>query len=175
MKLIPESLRRLSRIEWLILAGIVAVLIALLLPALQWASSGDIELPVRVLVFDARSGSPIAGARVGLLRAAPWFDDEYAEHYRDYVAPDVFDGIKEENQGFTNSGGQIVIVYKFRTSASHNRPTPHAHTTWVWAAVQADGFGGALVQLRQESMPTRQLREQQELRIPIGLMQEEKD
>lgn len=175
MKLISKSIRRLTLLEWLVVAGIVVCLIALLLPAAQWASSGDIEAPVRVLVFDAKSATPISGARVGILRGAPWYDDEFAAHYRDYVTPGVFDGIVETNQGVTNTDGQIVIIYKFRTGASHKRPTPHAHTSWVWVAVQADGFGGAVVQLRQESVPTRQLREQKELRLPIGLMPVERD
>jgi hypothetical protein len=175
VNLITKFIRRLTLLEWVVIATIVLLLIALLIPATQWASSGDIELPVRVLVFDAQLAMPITGARVGILRGPPWIDDEFSVHYRKYFAPGIFDGILKTDQGVTDTNGQVVVNYKFRTGASHKRPIPHAHTSWVWAAVQADGFGGAVVQVRQESVPTSQLREQKELRVPIGLIRVETD
>ncbi len=168
---IGRSIRRLTLVEWLAIILIVTVFVALLLPAAQWASSGDIEVPVRVLVFDAASATPIAGARVGIQRAPPWFDEEFLTQYRESL--DLYGDIRDADQEVTSNSGIAVIDYRFRTGASHQRPTPHAHTNWVWVAVQAEGYGGAVIPVRHESLPTPKLREQDELRIPIGLLRSE--
>jgi Tfp pilus assembly protein FimT len=51
-------------IELLAVVAIIAVLIAVIVPATQWASSGSMHLPVNVLVFDADQNLPIANASV---------------------------------------------------------------------------------------------------------------
>lgn len=164
--------RALTRLEWLVIAAIVALLIALLLPPVQWASSGDIDFPVRVLVFDAESSRPIAGAHVALLRVPSWYEEQsdFLKDFDERFTSEFYFSDENPDRGVTDMNGQAVITYKFRTGASHQRPTPHAHTSWVWAAVRAEGYGGAVVQVRQESLPTPQLREQKELRVPISLL-----
>ncbi len=57
--------------ELLLLIAIIAVVVALILPVTKWAASGNIRFPVRVLVFDAVRGRPIANAHVSSEKSHP--------------------------------------------------------------------------------------------------------
>jgi|GEM_PF-6235835 len=65
----------LTRLEWGVLAAIFVCLILLLWPGGKWASSGEIVVPVRVIVFDAertsmrREGANFAGGSVTACRS----------------------------------------------------------------------------------------------------------
>lgn len=164
------GIRRPTLIEFLVIVAIITVLAALLIPPVQWASSGDIDVPVRVFVFDADLAIPIEGAVVGIIRCQPWSSDEFLKDYRDRVPTDVFDAIDESVKGTTSPEGIAVISYRFRTGASHTNPVTWAHTSWYWVAVKAEGYGGAFIPVRHESTPNKKLREDKELRVPVGLM-----
>lgn len=155
--------------EWLAIFAIVAVLIALLLPQVKWVADGDLNLPVKILVFDAVTAKPIADAKVVLFRASPWGDDKFLNEFGEGFTRDLIED-SNQSQAVTDANGEAEIPFRFSTGASHRRPISHAHTSFVWAAVRADGYGGSVVQLRPESVPTQQLRQQKELRVAIGLM-----
>lgn len=165
-----KSLWPSTIIEWLIIIAIIAVTIAILVPEAQWASDGDITIPVRVVVFDAETVTPINGAQVSLFRCPPWTEDEFLKGFRERWSSEQFDADWNLHRGVTDVTGQAVITYKFNTSASNKNPVTRAHTRWVWTAVRANGYGGAAVQLRQESLPTSILREQKGLTVPVGLI-----
>ena len=158
----------LTLVEWLAIVAIIVVLVALLIPPVQWASSGDIEFPVRVRVFDAATAEPIAGARVAVIRG-PHVASEL-ESYRDFFPGDWFDHLTPEKQGLTGADGSAVVVYTFKTGASNRNPTPRAHLGNAWAVVKSKGYGGTAVPVRHNSIPTSELRRQNELLVLIGLL-----
>jgi hypothetical protein len=162
------QIRKPTVIELLVVVATITILLALILPATQWAARGDIRLPVRVLVFDAARGRPIANAHVGIFRAPPIRGLKSFEE-----TPDQYDPrnhVRGEDSGTTGADGAVVIEYEFRTGANHERPTMYAHLTWAWVSVQAEGFGSIVVPVRYESQPTATLRKQTELLISVGLM-----
>ena len=64
---IKRQLAAITNLEWIVIAGIIAVLIALLAPQARWVSDGSIRLPVRVFVFDAADrDTPIANAKIAI-------------------------------------------------------------------------------------------------------------
>jgi len=58
-------------LEWLIIAVVVAILILVLLPGREWASSGTINVPVHVVVFDGKTARPVSGAMAAIIWAPP--------------------------------------------------------------------------------------------------------
>jgi len=163
-----RRLSKLTLLEWLVMLAIIAVVVALIVPAGKWAASGDIRFPVRVFVFDAAHGTPIANARVGIFWAGPWHPSKRLDEQ-----PDQYDPrrrVREEFSGVTVTDGTVVINYEFRTGANYVRPTMYAHVNFAWVHVQADGYGGVVVPVRHDSLPTSTLREQKELIVPVGLM-----
>jgi hypothetical protein len=164
-------IRKLTLIELLVVIAIVAVIVALVLPPVKWAASGSIRFPVRVLVFDAVRGIPIENAHVGIFRAPPLLDLKFLAGEPDTYDPKKF--VRDDDVGTTDASGSVVIDYEFRTGANHERPTSHAHLRWAWVHVQADGYGGVVVPVRHESLPTKTLREQKELLVPVGLTLED--
>ncbi len=160
--------RRPTIIESLLVIAIILLLTAALLPGLKWASSGEIRFPVRVLVFDAIRGMPIANADVKFFRAPPLTDSKSLEAYRDRFDPKTRNS--SGDRSVTDADGAVVIDFKFTTGANHERPTPHAHVRYAWVHVQAEGFGGVVVPVRQDSMSTASLREQKELLVTVGLI-----
>jgi hypothetical protein len=168
--LLPNTL-----IQWLVLIAIVTVVIALLVPPARWASSGDIEIPVRIVVFDAATSEPIEEASVAIVRAMPPMDQadpaEYHEHF--LVA---WERLSEGTIGsMTDTDGSAIIVVQFSTGASHTNPTPRAHLRGHWIIVSAGEYGSVAVPLRYESMTTKSLREQQPLPAYVGLMRHSTD
>lgn len=159
--------QRLTLVELLLVVGTVAVMIALIVQGLKFASSGSLRFPVRVLIFDAERGRPIANANVTIFHAAPLLDSKSLEELRDRF--DARNRMIDDVSGVTDADGTVVINYEFRTSASHNRPAPYAHLRWEWVHVEAKGYGGVVVPVRQDSLPTATLREQKELMVTVGL------
>lgn len=161
-------LQKLTLIELLVLIAIVAVLGALLFAPAKWASSGNIRFPVRVIIFDAVHGKPIADAHVGIFRAAPIRDRKLLEEQPDEYSP--AHRLRDEDTGTTGADGAVVINYEFRTGANHDRPTSHAHLSWAWVYVRAEGYGNVVTPVRYESEPTAILRAQKELLVTVGLI-----
>jgi hypothetical protein len=163
-------MRRPTLIELLVVISVVAVLVALVIPGVKWAASGSMRVPVRVLVFDATHGPPIANASVAIFWAPPLYDLKSLDE-----SPDSYDSthrVRGGGSGVTDSEGAVVINYEFRTGANHERPTMHVHVAWAWVHVKAEGFGGVVVPVRHNSLPTKTLREQKELVVPVGLTPE---
>ncbi len=162
------QLRKPTLVELLVLIAGIGVVVALLLPVPQWASSGSIRFPVRVLVFDAVHGKPIANARVGIFGAAPLTDFKSLEEGNDEYDPKV--RVRDENRGTTDADGAVVIDYEFTTGANYQRPTPNAHLRRAWVHVEAEGYGGIVVPVRYESQPVATLRTRKDLVVSVGLI-----
>ena len=161
-------LRKPTPIELLVLIAIIAVVVALILPATKWAASGNIRFPVRVLVFDAVGGRPIANAHVGIFRAAPLYDLKSLEERPDDYSPR--NRVRDDDSGATSADGAVVINYEFTTGANYERPTMSAHLRWAWVNVKAEGSGNIVVPVRYESQPTATLRTQREILVSVGLI-----
>jgi hypothetical protein len=165
-----SRLRRVTFLEWLIVAATVGIVTALLLPATKWASSGSVNVPVRVVVFDAARSRPIGHARVLLFRAPPYGvvaepenDGKDTNPFHPYgPAGDRF-GLVE---GVTGTDGVAVIQYTIGTGTNHNRPVTRAHVDWMWVEVQAEGYGGVIVPVRHVSVPAADIRKSGELVVP---------
>lgn len=158
--------------DWLVVIAVVAVLIAVLMPPVQWASSGEIKVPVQVQVLDERSGIPVVGAAVALFRSPPP-ESNASRSFEGELPLAIFDG--DENPYLTTSdvNGLATITYPFRTGANHERPESHAHTRWVWVAVRAEKNRDAVVQVRQNSLPTAQLKQLKVLQVSVAAVTEE--
>ena len=165
--LIRRLLRKLSVIEWLVILAVIALLVAIIVPEKVWVASGSIQFPVRVLVFDASRGEPISGARVGIFWAPPLADLTSLETERDTYESKR--RMRDGESATTDANGSAVIEYQFRTGGSNKRPAMHAHVDWTWVHVQAVGYGGVVIPVRHEFLPTKILREQKELVVPVGL------
>ncbi len=167
-----SRLRCPSLIEALVIIIFTAFFVALIVPGTQWASSGSIRYPVRVFVFDVEQRLPIGGANVAIFRASPTVSPESLadpdQGLRQYRA-DNSGPFHYVARGTTGAEGTCVIEYEFRTGANHQRPTRHAHTNYAWIEVKAEEYGTVVVPVRHASMPTKVLREQAELFVPIGL------
>ncbi len=166
---LKERLRRLTLIELLAIVVIIAVLAAILIPPVKWASSGRMQIPVRVLVFDAATVEPILGAQVAVFWAPPVSDEmPLAENHNQYN-PDHLQ-LRDVARGVTRTDGIVVINYEFRTGANDKSPTPKAHLRWAWVEVKAEGYGGVTVPVSYESQPTAQMRKRGELPVTVGLL-----
>lgn len=170
MKSFTSSIRKPTLIEILLIVAIVAVLLGLLLPETQWVADGTIEVPVRVLVFDAGSALPIEHAEVAIFRCGPWLDDEFLKEFREDWTPGMLDDVENPVRAISDAKGEAIITYRFNTSCSNKNPTPRAATSLRWVAVRAPGHGGATVQLRATSTPTAELRANQGLKLAVGLL-----
>lgn len=160
-----RQLRRLTLIELLAVAAVIAVLAAILIPATQWVADGWIEFPVRVFVFDANELTPVANAQITIFRSPPLSSPHVLTENREF-----WDLGGRAAEGVTDKTGSTRIEHQFTTSASHNRPVSHVHVHWAWAKVTADGYGGVVVPVSTESIPTKELRKRTELTVPIGLI-----
>lgn len=151
--------------------AIIVALVAILLPTIQWAASGHIQLPVRVLVFDAVRGRPIANAHVGIFRALPLDDLKSLQGRQDEYRPRKH--VPGDDCVKTSDDGAAVINYEFATGANHERPTMYVHLTDVWVNVAAEGYGSIVVPVRYESAPRATLQKQKEIVVSIGLIRTE--
>ncbi len=166
---ITISFRRPTLTEVLAVIAITLILFAILLPPVKWASSGSIQLPVRIVVFDAAHARPIAGAQVTIVWAPPLADVESIDEYRDRFPANSFGDVAEDDRHLTGTDGTVVVEQEFRTGGSHRRPS-HAHLRWYWVMVLAEGYNGVVIPVRHESQPVAILREQKEIVVPIGLL-----
>lgn len=148
-------------IEWLILTAVITVLIALLLPEVQWASSGFITIPVEVTVFDSESGEPIENASVYIVRSSPGS-----------VKDDLprLGSLASGEGNTTNESGMVTVQCNFSTGANNRRPEPHAHTNFCSLVVGADGYDTVVVPVREHSIPTSILQEKGRLPVRVGLV-----
>jgi hypothetical protein len=165
-----ERLRRLTLIEWLVIIMIITVLAAILIPPVKWASSGRMQIPVRVFVFDAQAARPIARAQVTLFRAPPLTDAKLLSEFPERYDPDQSERLYGVFEGVTGADGMAVIENEFRTGANHEHPITRSHVSWVWVAVKAKGYSSIVVPLRYEDVPTAELRKQGELSVTVGLL-----
>jgi hypothetical protein len=157
-------------LEWLIIAVIIAIIVLLLLPASEWASSGTINVPVHVVVFDGETASPISDAVVAIIWAPPATGDFALERYHEYFSA-AWKSMAAGKMGVsTGPDGSITIDFEFRTGASHVNPEPRAHTRWYWLLVSAEDYGAVAVPLRYDSMTTKSLRQQKSLPAYVGLV-----
>lgn len=150
--------------------ALLTIVVAIVLPEAKWASSGSIKIPVRVFVFDASRGKPIADSRVVIFRAPPLLSERSLAESRELYDPENVERAPITMQGATGDDGMAVIEVEFRTGASHNRPTPYAHLRWGWVYVHADGYGAVVVPVRYESEPMAAVRQQKEFSVSIGLV-----
>lgn len=157
-------------LEWLVIAVIIAILVALVLPDSEWAASGSIVVPVHVVVFDGKTTLPIANAVVGIVRAPPASGDFALDEYREPFSSAWSAMAKGEFGSRTGADGSVTIEFEFPTGASHVNPEPRAHTRWFWLLVSSKEYGAAVVPLRYESIATKSLREQKILRAYVGLL-----
>ena len=169
MRLRPSMALPKTLLEWLIIAVIIAILVALVLPDSEWASSGTIVVPVHVVVFDGGTALPIADAVVGIVRAPPASGDFALDEYREPFSSAWSAMAKGEFGSRTGADGSVTIEFEFPTGASHVNPEPRARTRWYWLLVSSDGYGAAVVPLRYESISTKSLREQRILQAYVGL------
>lgn len=158
--------------EWTVLAVIAVVLAALLVPDAEWASSGTLRMPVRVVVFDAETAAPIAGATVALVRAPPPTAEFELTEYRDRFSWTWLAVDRGEILTRTLTDGCVTIPTAFTTGASHRNPESRAHTRWQWVLVAADGYGRVAIPLRYESMKSNELRREGTLTTAVGLARE---
>lgn len=161
-------LRKPKPTELLLVIAIIVAVVATTLPATKWAASGHIALPVRVLVFDALRGRPIANARVGIFQASPPDDLKALDERPGEYAPKR--QVLVDDSGTTSVGGAVVINHEFTTGANYERPTMQVHFRGVWVNVEAEGYGSIVVPVRYESQPVATLREQKEVLVSVGLM-----
>ncbi|MGQ0634281.1 MAG: hypothetical protein ACT4QC_06710 [Planctomycetaceae bacterium] len=125
---------------------------------------------MRVVVFDAARSKPISNAHVAIFHAPPLLDLTSLETERDLYDPNSH--VRDGDSATTDANGMAVIEYEFRTGANHERPTMYAKVGRAWVHVQAAGYGGVVVPVRHESLPTKTLHEMKELLVPVGLMAE---
>lgn len=162
-----RNARPKTLLEWLILVAVVAILVAIILPGAKWASSGELNVPVVVTVFDATTIMPISKAVVGIVRA-PVVEELLSNEYCENVTLGA--ARLREFGTITNESGKATIVQTFDTGANHNRPVSHAHTASHWVLATAEGYGTVAIPLRYQSIETKKLMSQGHLPAFVGLV-----
>lgn len=169
-KILPKTL-----VEWLVVIVIVAFLAGLLIPPVVWVADGTIEVPVRVVVFDAATARPITNAAVGIVRAPSAEGVIGLEERREVVAMALPAIDLEEFAVRADENGSATIDVTFNTVCSNRNPERRAHTGSFWVIVSADGYGRVVVPLRYQSTPTASLQDQGELPVYVGIAGEKQD
>ncbi|GAB5445111.1 MAG: hypothetical protein Fues2KO_54600 [Fuerstiella sp.] len=167
MKVWLLKARPRTPVEWLAIAAVFAILVAILISETKWASSGSVIIPVDVEVFDAYSATPIEGAFVAIVWAPPATSEFELHEYRDKLS-NGFSAINETGVQ-TNVAGRATIDQQFRTGANHKMPIAHVHTRWYWVLVSAADYGSVSVPLRYESMTSKDLKAMGRLPAYVGL------
>lgn len=162
----------LSGLEKLLLfLAFIAILAALLIPPTKWASSGELKVPVHVLIFDAATQQPLPEATVILFRSSPWYDDEdFLKSLGDHSPKDPEEPFWAPVRGITDARGQVIIPFGFKTGANYERPEPYARPNYVWTRIAAKDYGGAIVQVWPHSVATKELKQQKQIRLAVGLL-----
>lgn len=166
-----------SLIEVLILVTVAATLLSILIPPVRWASSGSREVAVRISVFDAETGLPIEGARIELTtHSSPERSVSEGQWPRFPAGRDRDDSRNEGRK--PSMGGTVAKSAKdgsarvhgtFPTSASHVHPEPHVDLSRGWIIVTSTGYGGAVIPVRHETLPTAVIGHGNEIPVSIGL------
>ncbi len=164
----PKKWYRLSLIEILIVLLIIAILVALLRPGVQQASSGSVVFPVRVFVFDAVHGVPIEGAQVGITHTSGIYslEDKTINLSRWPSSSSESDYLTAK----TDEKGIALIDQKFYTGAGNRHPESSTHLPGAWVLVSAEGFGSMTIPVSNYSKKTARIREQGEIFVSIGLV-----
>lgn len=159
-----------TRLELLVTVLILAILAAILLPAAQWGASGSLDVPVRVMVFDAQQGKPLPFAEVYLFRAGPVVDaNSLREHHVDFQAS--IESLQANGQVvFTDAEGIATFSVSFMTEANHHQPEAYLWSPRPWVYVRAGGFGSSVTPLWYGRQLARPLRQAGEFRVSVGLM-----
>jgi hypothetical protein len=171
----PDRLRwwqKLTRWEILLsIVAVIAVLIALLLPPVQWASDGTRVLPVRVFVFDPDSGQPIPGAKVFLSRGLGMFESTQGPEIAGQFgsSKDWSDLVKPDQQGITNNEGLASVNFEFRVTASNLHPQPKLSPAKCWIRIEAPGYGTAMVTPGSIVVEVQKATEAGGFLVPVGL------
>jgi hypothetical protein len=169
---------RPTLIDLLIVVAIIAVAAAFLLPAVKWASSGSLVVPVQVTVFDVLTAQPIEGASIAIVRGVSTHAEFTLEEYSEYLrwgADPEFSGMSHRHvpRGGSGTNGIATIPVEFNTGASHNHPEARAHTNWYWLIVQAPGYSGVAVPLTDRPHATKDLKSSSTgLQTMVGLISE---
>ncbi len=163
------KLKKPTVMEWLICIVMIAIVIALVVPAQQWAGNGTLRIPVHVLVFDFSTGEAIEGARVSIVRASPPTSADVIRQYPQRFSAASENASQTESTNITGEDGTVVIDHEFRTGASHRSPDFRAHLQGEWVVVAAPGYPSVTVQVRPEPQLTRELRKQGKIDMTIGL------
>lgn len=138
--ILPKTL-----LDWLVVIVIVVILGALLLPPAQWVADGTIDVPVRVVVFDAVTTRPITDAAVAIVGAPSAAGVFGLEQRREVVANTLPAIDREDFSVRTNETGTATIDVKFDTVASNRNPERRAYTGSFWVIVSADQYGRVVV------------------------------
>lgn len=166
-----ERQRRPTLIGVLSVIAVIAVAAAYFTPRTKWASSGEIQVPVRVFVFNAAQARPIPNARVGLQHEAVI---ERELDTGDRVLSASLDELPNVDLGTTGADGVVTISHGFRTEANYKRPDPQAFLGCEWVLVEAPGYGRVAIPVGYDFAPTRTLK-QKGLTVTIGLMSAERN
>ena len=162
-------MRRLTLIELLAVIAIVSVLVVVFIQPAKWVASGRMDLKVRVFVFDALKGEPIAGARVGILSAPPVHNSQELDNYGEALTTRL-DDLPESDRSITGADGLATLECRFHTSASSQRPTSYVHLPSRWVLIEARGYSGVFLPVRYESEPAGPVRKAGELPVMVGLI-----
>jgi hypothetical protein len=164
-------LQRSRLAESILLALFVGGVVALLIPSGKWVSDGSIRLPIRIFVFDAAGRRPIANAECAVFWSPPVLDENNSVDR--FPSGPPIDDLPKKCRGVTDATGFCVIEYTFATSASHDRPHPHAFLMNDWVRVEAAGYGGVVVPVRYEERLASELRKEGQVLLSIGLIPKE--
>ena len=171
-ELAPRRWWHLKLVEILVVIAIVAVLIALLLPPVEWVSDGTRVLPVRVFVFDPQTGRPIPGAKIALSRGMgmrqPDQSPEIAKQFSGLSDWKYLGFPKQTAQ--TDVQGFATVPFEFSVSASRKHPTPRAFPGKCWILVQADGYGRVLVTPGHLAVEVQDVQNVGGFLVPVGLL-----
>lgn len=159
----PSRTQRLINIA--IVCCLASIVVALLLPETQWASTGQINATIQVIVTDVKTQTFVENASVEIIKTS-WLSE-------DYDAKSVASTMQtpQTNQAQTHKtdeNGQVLLTQTFSTGASHRNPLSRADTSRYSALVSHQSYGCVAIPLRYSPTPTEQLK-QSPLRVVVGL------
>lgn len=157
-----------TKLEWFVIAILVVGLAVLLFAPRQWASSGRMLVPVRVVVFDAATHKPIQGASVRIVRCQASLEEVAGNGPQKVSASDFSE---PTDLRLTDADGAAVVPVEFTTGASHKNPQSKLHTDFYWISVSTNGFGKALLPIRHEPINRKWMSEQTFLPVYVGMSQ----
>ncbi len=162
----------LIEILWIIF--IVVVLIALLIPGVEYVADGTRELPVRVFVFDVETGEPIRGVDVGIVRSPGLYAvEDSAEIAQNFTKlRDYFQKLPADQKAPTDEHGLVTFQHVFSSGSSHKHPNTRVFPAKCWVVVQGEGFHGVVVSLGREDIEYGEVKRGGGFLVPIGIMRD---